>query len=50
MAKTAAVSESADPALYEELIDAWSSLGGSHRVPERIDVLKKHRRPASCAG
>jgi aminoglycoside phosphotransferase (APT) family kinase protein len=42
-------SEPADSLLFEELVDGWSSLGGRRPVPERIDVLKKHRgKPKVC--
>lgn len=38
-----------DPGLVDELVDAWSGLGRSHRKPERIDVLKnRHQKPKVC--
>ncbi|RZU75784.1 phosphotransferase family enzyme [Micromonospora kangleipakensis] len=43
------VRKAPDPALVEELVDAWTSLGRSHRKPERIDVLKKRQKqPNVC--
>jgi hypothetical protein len=42
--------ESADPALFEELADAWRGLGARNQRPERIDVLKKHRRTPKVCG
>lgn len=49
MSRASRVSELVDPALIEELVDAWRSLGGRHRVPERIDVLKRHHKePKVC--
>ncbi len=49
MSKSSTGDDAADPALFEELVDGWTSLGGRHPVPERIDVLKKHRRkPKVC--
>ncbi|NYF59056.1 hypothetical protein [Micromonospora purpureochromogenes] len=35
--------------LVDELVDAWSGLGRSHRKPERINVLKnRHEKPKVC--
>lgn len=49
MSRSLTTSEPATQALFQELADAWKSLGGAFLPPRRVDVLKKHHHnPQVC--